>query len=79
MITGCRRLAERGLHARQQVAILCQMVVTAVMVSSYFDPQLEGPQVAVPLWTLVGLGLAAVSERLDNRGAEVTDPVHVRD
>jgi hypothetical protein len=47
------------------------------MVSSYFDPQLEGPQVAIPLWAFVGIGLAAVSERLDHRGTAPTDPVAV--
>jgi hypothetical protein len=41
MIAGCRRLGERGLHTRRQVGVLCLMVATAILVSSYFDPQLE--------------------------------------
>jgi hypothetical protein len=31
--------------------------VTAILVNAYLDPTLEGPQVAIWLWTLVGLGL----------------------
>jgi hypothetical protein len=63
LITGCRRLARRGLHTRRQVAVLCLMVTTAILVSSVFDPQLEGAQVAALLWTAFGVGVAATSVR----------------
>ena len=63
MVTHCRRLAQRGLHARRQVAVLCLMTVTAILVSSFFDPQLEGAQVAAVLWVAFGVGLAVTSFR----------------
>jgi hypothetical protein len=63
LVAGCRRLTERGLHARRQVAVLCLMVTTAILVSSFFDPQLEGAQVAALLWTTFGVGVAVTSFR----------------
>jgi hypothetical protein len=63
MVAGCRRLARRGLGARGQVAVLCLMVTTAILVSSFFDPQLEGAQVAALLWTVFGVGVAVTSFR----------------
>jgi hypothetical protein len=63
LFAGCRRLARHGLHRRRQVAILSLSVATAILVSSIFDPQLEGPQVAVLLWTMFGIGVAATSFR----------------
>ena len=63
LIAGCRRLARRGLHARRQVAVLCLMVATAILVSSFFDPQLEGAQIAALLWTAFGVGVAVTSFR----------------
>jgi hypothetical protein len=63
LVMGCRRLARRGLHARRQVAVLCIMVVSAILVSSYFSPQLEGAQIAALLWTAFGVGIAVTSFR----------------
>jgi O-antigen ligase len=63
LIAGCRRLARRGLYVRRQVAVLCLMVTTAILVSSFFDPQLEGAQVAALLWTMFGVGVAVTSFR----------------
>ena len=63
MVTGCWRLARRGMHARRQVGVLCIMVVTAILVSSFFDPQLEGAQIAALLWTTFGVGVAVTSFR----------------
>jgi O-Antigen ligase len=63
LISGCRRLARRGMHKRRRVAVLCLMVVTSILVSSYFDPQLEGAQVAALIWTAVGVGVAVTSVR----------------
>jgi hypothetical protein len=61
MLAGCRRLAREGLHARRQVGVLTLMVTTAVLVSCFFDPQLEGPQVAALLWTAFGIGVAVTT------------------
>ena len=63
LIAGCRRLARHGLYARRQIAVLCLMVTTAILVSSFFDPQLEGAQVAAMLWTAFGIGVAVTSFR----------------
>ena len=63
LVAGCRRLARRGLHARRQIAVLCLMMTTAMLVSSYFDPQLEGAQVAALLWVTFGVGVAVTSLR----------------
>ena len=63
LIAACQRLARRGLHARRQVAVLCMMVSTAILVSSFFDPQLEGGQIAALLWTAFGVGVAVTSFR----------------
>ena len=63
LVSGCRRLAQRGLYARRRVAVLCLMVDTATLVSSFFDPQLEGAQAAVLMWTAFGIGLAVTSFR----------------
>ena len=63
MVRGCRRLARRGMHAHHQVGVLCMMMVTATLVSSYFDPQLEGAQAAALLWTAFGVGVAVTSLR----------------
>jgi O-antigen ligase len=63
VIKGCRHLAQQGMHTRRQVAILSLTVATAVLVSSIFDPQLEGPQIAALLWTIFGVGVAVTSRR----------------
>jgi O-Antigen ligase len=63
LIAGCRRLAREGQHTRRQVAVLSMMVTTSVLVSCFFDPQLEGPQVAALLWTAFGIGVAVTTTR----------------
>jgi hypothetical protein len=63
LIAGCRRLARQGLDRRRQMAVLSLMVTTAILVSSFFDPQLEGPQVAALLWTAFGIGVAVTTVR----------------
>lgn len=63
LVRGCRRLAQRGLYVRRRVAVLCQMVVTATLVASFFDPTLEGAQGAVLLWIAFGIGLVVTSRR----------------
>jgi hypothetical protein len=61
LVSGCRRLAREGLEGRRRFAVLSLMVTTAILVSSLFDPQLEGPQIAVLLWTTFGVGVAVTS------------------
>ena len=39
------------------------MVVSATLLSSFFDPSLEGAQAAVLLWIAFGVGLAVTSFR----------------
>jgi O-Antigen ligase len=63
LVTGCRRLTRRGLHARRQTAVLCIMVVSAILVTSYFSPQMEGAQIAALQWTAFGIGIAVTSFR----------------
>ncbi|MFI7060930.1 O-antigen ligase family protein [Kribbella sp. NPDC050124] len=63
MVAGCRRLAREGQQTRRQVGVLCLMTSTAVLVSCFFDPQLEGPQVAALLWTIFGIGVAVTTVR----------------
>ena len=63
MVMGCWRLARRRMHTRRQVGVLCMMVVTAILVSSFFDPQLEGAQIAALMWTAFGVGVAVTSFR----------------
>lgn len=63
MVAGCRRLAQFGLYTRRRVAVLCLMVVTATLVSSFFDPQLEGAQAAVLVWVAFGIGVVVTSFR----------------
>ncbi|HEX3964932.1 MAG TPA: hypothetical protein VHZ03_51200 [Trebonia sp.] len=63
LIAGCRRLARRGLHARRQTAVLCFTVVTTILVTSFFSPQLEGAQIAALLWSAFGVGIAVTSSR----------------
>jgi O-antigen ligase len=63
LVVACRRLAQRGLYFRRKVAVMSMMVTTAILVSSTFDPQLEGPQVAALLWTTFGVGVAVTTDR----------------
>ena len=57
------RLKFLGRHFDATVIEVCIVGVTGILVNAYFDPTLESPQVAIWLWTLVGLtvGIAALS------------------
>jgi hypothetical protein len=80
VIAGCRRLARRGLHMPRQAAVLCLMVVTTILVSSYFSPQLEGAQIAALQWSAFGIGIAVTSFRgwFRSGAAGTADPEHSR-
>jgi O-antigen ligase len=61
MVGGARRLKREGLHTRRQTAGLCLSVAATVLVSTFFDPQLEGAQMAALLWTVFGVGVTVTS------------------
>ncbi len=63
VIVGIRRLASLSRSTRYRVAVLSIVTVSAIHVSSFFDPQLEGPQIAILFWTLFGVGIVAVTPR----------------
>lgn len=63
MTVASRRLRHTPRHSDGQLGGVCLTVATTVLVASVFDPQLEGPQVAVLLWSLVGMGLAVTGPR----------------
>lgn len=63
MVRGCLRLGREGPSGRRQIAVLSTMAATAILVSSFFDPQLEGPQVGILLWAAFGVGVAVTSTR----------------
>ncbi len=58
-----RRLRHTSRHADAQMGGVCLVGCTAVLVAAVFDPLLEGPQVAVLLWSLFGMGLAVTGPR----------------
>jgi hypothetical protein len=60
------RLRKLGLAFEMGLIGVCIAGVTAILVNAYFDPTLESPQVAIWLWTLVGVGfgLTAISRRV---------------
>lgn len=74
LVLGCRRLERQGLHVRRQVTVLCLMAATAILVSTFFDPQLEGAQMAALLWTVFGVGIAVTSAWFGDDQARLTAP-----
>jgi CO/xanthine dehydrogenase FAD-binding subunit len=60
-----RRLRAQGRALEAGLVEFSIVGVTAILVNAYFDPTLEGPQVALWLWVLVGftMGLVAISRR----------------
>ena len=63
MIVGAWRLKRHGVDTRRKIVVLCLMGNTAMLVSSFFAPLLEGAQVAVLLWVLFGLGVVMTTRR----------------
>jgi O-antigen ligase len=62
---GRARLRALGRGLEVGLIEVSMVGVTAILVNAYFDPSIETPQVAIWLWTLVGLtmGLVAVGRR----------------
>lgn len=52
-----------GRRVEMGLTEVCVVGAVAILVNAYFDPTLESPQVAIWLWTIVGigLGLAAIA------------------
>jgi hypothetical protein len=59
------RLRTVGYRFEASLVEVSVVGATTILINAYFDPTLESPQVAIWLWTLVGLtlGLAAISRR----------------
>ena len=57
MLRARTRLRGPGDEVRRALLSVILVGVTATLVNAYFDPTLESPQVAIWLWTLVGLGV----------------------
>ena len=55
------RLRRRGRRFTAGVLDFAMVGTTLILVNAYFDPSLEGAQVAVWLWTFFGLGLGLVA------------------
>jgi O-antigen ligase len=64
MCGACRRLRTPERRADRQLAAVCLAITTATLVSTSFDPQLEGPQGAALFWTLLGMGLAVTRRQV---------------
>jgi len=65
-------------ETRGMIAV-CMCGTLAILINSFFDPTLEGAQVAVVMYTLVGIGVALVRRPLtgtDTIGTEVFDRPH---
>jgi hypothetical protein len=58
MLRARKRLLAAGDSARGALIAVLVVGVTVTLVNAYFDPTLEGAQVAIWLWALVGLGTA---------------------
>jgi hypothetical protein len=54
-------------NLRRGLIDVCMAGVVGMLVNAYFDPSLESPQVALWLWTLVGLGIGLAMARDDGR------------
>ncbi len=53
-------LSEKAQKAR--IILWAQLSVIAILINAFFDPTLEGPQVAIWLWFIFGLGSALAFE-----------------
>lgn len=62
VVRASTRLQQRGFERSARMSKTCVAAVVGILVNSFFDPTLEGPQVALLLWTLFGLGLVLTSE-----------------
>lgn len=63
LVVGIRRRGRQATDTRRQIAVLCLVVASATLTASTFDPQVEGPQIAILLWTVFGIGVAVTSTR----------------
>lgn len=68
------RLLARGRRSEAGIIVWLLVSATAILVNAFFDPSLEGPQVAWWLWALVGFGIAM--DVLEQRG--LLPPLNLR-
>ncbi len=59
---GAKRLRFLGEDRKSGFVTWCMMSATAILINGVFDPSLEGPQVAVWLWTIFGAGAVIAVE-----------------
>lgn len=50
-------------HGRRRFVDFCVVTAVAILINAFFDPSLEGPQVAVLLWTVFGTGAVLSNPR----------------
>jgi O-antigen ligase len=55
------RFRSVGRRLETGLAEVAIVGAVAILINAYFDPTLESPQVAVWLWTIVGIGIGLVA------------------
>ena len=80
LFTARSKFRALGRRLEQGLAEVCVVAVVMILVNSYFDPTLESPQVAIWLWTIVGIGfgLVAIARRATARPTPGTAVVTAR-
>jgi hypothetical protein len=73
-LRGRSRLRAIGRHLERGLVELSIVGVTAILVNAYFDPTLESPQVAIWLWTLVGLTIGVIRAASYQKAPKDTAP-----
>jgi hypothetical protein len=71
MLVARRRMANRGDTTGKGVVEACIAAVGAILVNAFFDPTLEGAQVACLLWTIFGLGVVLSGRMYSERTLRV--------
>jgi len=57
-----KRLSQLGESQKAAVLSWCMVGAMAALINGFFDPSLEGPQAAVWLWSIYGLGSVVATE-----------------
>lgn len=66
-----RRYKAEGDEANRSLAELCVVVIVAIMVNAFFDPTMEGAQVAAFAFSIFGLGIVLSRRPILPTGATV--------
>ena len=67
LLVARKRLMEAGLDSPCRILEICFLTAIAILLNAFFDPSLEGGQVAVLLWTIFGVGAALSNPRWTRR------------